>query len=35
MKVPEFPPLDRDKWTAPYSPYKPGWWNVFMEHDFK
>ncbi|EIE18275.1 hypothetical protein COCSUDRAFT_60467 [Coccomyxa subellipsoidea C-169] len=26
---PEFPPLDRTKWTAPYSPYKPGWWNAF------
>lgn len=32
--VPEFPPLDRSpdagKWTAPYSPYKPGWWTVFF-----
>ena len=26
---PEFPPLDRAKWTAPYSPYKPGWWKAF------
>ena len=28
--VPDFPPLDMSKWTAPYSPYKPGWWNMFM-----
>ena len=34
--VPEFKPLDRSldeegkKWTAPHSPYKPGWWNVFL-----
>ena len=32
--VPEFAPLDRSpdagRWTAPYSPYKPGWWDVFL-----
>ena len=32
---PDFAPLDRSPeagpWTAPYSPYKPGWWNVFTE----
>lgn len=32
--VPDFAPLDRSpeagRWTAPYSPYKPGWWNVFL-----
>ena len=32
--VPDFVPLDRSpeagRWTAPYSPYKPGWWNVFL-----
>ena len=32
---PDFAPLDRSPeagpWTAPYSPYKPGWWNVFMD----
>jgi len=34
--VPDFESLDRSlsqegkKWTAPYSPYKPGWWNVFL-----
>lgn len=26
--VPEFPA--REGWTAPYSPYAPGWWEVFM-----
>ena len=26
---PEFPPLDKAKWTAPYSPYRPGWWKAF------
>lgn len=29
--VPEFERLDKqDNWRAPYSPYAPGWWNVFM-----
>lgn len=30
--VPAFGRLDGEpsKWTAPYSPYAPGWWNVFM-----
>jgi Protein of unknown function (DUF2488) len=32
---PDFAPLDRSPevgtWTAPYSPYKPGWWNVFVD----
>ena len=29
--VPEFTRLDKtDKWIAPYSPYAPGWWSVFM-----
>lgn len=32
---PDFAPLDRSpkagEWTAPYSPYKPGWWNVFTD----
>ena len=32
--VPEFPPLDRTKWTAPYSPYKPGWWKAFEPDTF-
>jgi hypothetical protein len=33
--VPDFAPLDRgaDGWTAPYSPYKPGWWEAFMVDD--
>ena len=26
--VPEF--KKPEKWTAPYAPYAPGWWNVFM-----
>ncbi|KAK9829728.1 hypothetical protein WJX72_007542 [[Myrmecia] bisecta] len=26
--LPEF--KKPDKWTAPYPPYKPGWWEVFM-----
>lgn len=26
--VPEF--QKPAKWTAPYSPYSPGWWNVFL-----
>lgn len=29
--VPEFERLDKQEtWRAPYSPYAPGWWNVFM-----
>ena len=29
--VPEYQPLDRDvQWTAPYPPYRPGWWEIFM-----
>lgn len=31
---PEFPPLDRAKWTAPYSPYRPGWWKAFDPSTF-
>ena len=33
--VPAFTPLDRaaSPWTAPYSPYKPGWWEAFMADD--
>lgn len=27
-KVPEFPAPA--KWTAPYSRYTPGWWEVFF-----
>ncbi|GAX86126.1 hypothetical protein CEUSTIGMA_g13539.t1 [Chlamydomonas eustigma] len=27
-KVPEF--RRPEKWTAPYSPYTPGWWNAFI-----
>lgn len=27
-EVPEF--KKPAKWTAPYSPYAPGWWNVFL-----
>ncbi len=27
-KVPEF--KRPAKWTAPYSPYSSGWWNVFL-----
>lgn len=26
--VPEFPA--REGWTAPYTPYAKGWWEVFM-----
>lgn len=30
--VPKYEPLDRKgKWTAPYPPYRPGWWEVFMQ----
>ena len=29
--VPKFEPLDKGKWTAPYPPYRPGWWEVFMQ----
>ncbi|KAK9833523.1 hypothetical protein WJX81_001231 [Elliptochloris bilobata] len=32
--VPEFPPLDRDTWTAPYPPYRPGWWKAFEPDAF-
>lgn len=28
--VPEFKPIDSEKWTAPYAPYAAGWWEVFM-----
>lgn len=28
--VPEFKPPE--KWTAPYAPYAPGWWEVFMRN---
>jgi len=21
--------LDRGEWTAPYPPYRPGWWKAF------
>jgi len=34
--VPAFAPLDRAEaspWTAPYPPYKPGWWEAFMMDD--
>ena len=31
--VPSYQPLDRQgKWTAPYPPYRPGWWEVFMQN---
>lgn len=34
---PDFPPLDRapgaGPWMAPYPPYKPGWWSVFMDYE--
>ena len=26
--VPDFKPPE--KWTAPYTPYAAGWWEVFM-----
>ncbi len=26
--VPQYP--KPEKWTAPYSPYSPGWWEVFL-----
>ncbi|KAK9813708.1 hypothetical protein WJX73_004235 [Symbiochloris irregularis] len=32
-KVPEYGPLDKSKWTAPYSPYRPGWWEMFIVKD--
>jgi hypothetical protein len=30
--VPAFEQLDSEgkTWNAPYSPYAPGWWDVFM-----
>ena len=28
--LPDYGPLDKDKWTAPYQPYRPGWWKMFM-----
>ena len=29
--VPDFKPLNQEKhWTAPYPPYKPGWWQEFQ-----
>jgi hypothetical protein len=29
--IPEFKPLDQTtKWTAPYPPYAPGWWDTFV-----
>ena len=28
--VPDYKPLNQDvHWTAPYPPYKPGWWQMF------
>lgn len=24
-------PLGSKKWTAPYSPYEPGWWEAFYK----
>ncbi len=32
--VPDFPPLDRGTWTAPYPPYRPGWWKAFEPDAF-
>ena len=29
-ELPEYETLDKDQWTAPYLPYRPGWWKVFM-----
>lgn len=30
--VPDFEKLDANgkTWNAPYTPYAPGWWDVFM-----
>ena len=28
--LPDYGPLDQGKWTAPYQPYRPGWWNMFL-----
>lgn len=29
--IPDFQPLDKaEKWTAPYPPYAPGWWDTFV-----
>ena len=28
--LPDYETLDKDSWTAPYLPYRPGWWKVFM-----
>ena len=28
--IPEYGPLDKEKWTAPYPPYRPGWWEIFV-----
>ena len=32
-KLPEYGPLDKDKWTAPYAPYRSGWWEMFIPKD--
>ena len=29
-ELPEYGKLDKEGWTAPYLPYRPGWWKVFM-----
>ena len=28
--LPDYENLDQGRWTAPYLPYRPGWWKVFM-----
>ena len=28
--LPEYGALDKGKWTAPYPPYRAGWWEMFM-----
>jgi hypothetical protein len=35
--VPEFERLDAEgkHWTAPYTPYARGWWDVFMPGQVK
>ena len=29
-ELPDYDTLDKDNWTAPYLPYRPGWWKMFM-----
>lgn len=33
--LPQYGPLDKGNWTAPYAPYRPGWWEMFMPKNDK